>query len=110
VSTGSPGERSIARETADGWLFRIDPPDLTFIRIDYQTRLQFSATEFVIEERFELITPEGRHQLDPSDRSSLGPLLGLYPSSLVSAESSHGTLTITFEDGATLIVPTEPSI
>lgn len=37
-----------------GWDLVIHPCDLTFLRIDHQTRLQFEGTEVVIESPFVL--------------------------------------------------------
>jgi hypothetical protein len=104
--TSSPSDgHSIATEIPNGWSFRIDPPDLTFIRIDHQVRLQFSAIEVVIETPFELSTPQGTNQLDPAGRAGLGLILAIYPTSLVSATSSAGTLNMRFEGAVSLSVP-----
>ncbi|MEQ1786128.1 MAG: DUF6188 family protein [Acidimicrobiales bacterium] len=86
------------------------PCDLSFIRIDHQTRLQFGNVEVVIETRFHLEAGRRRHDLDPEDRGALGPLLALYPTSLtVATVGADGTLTLGFAGGASIAVPPHPS-
>jgi hypothetical protein len=103
-----PDPLSIATETARGWSFQITPPELVFIAVNFQTRLQFENSEIVIECPFELGLSGEVYRLDPADRDTLGPLLRLYPASLVSADSGGGTLRLGFGNGATLLVPPDP--
>ena len=56
--------------------------DLSFIRIDHQTRLQFEDVEVVIESPFTLTSRGATASL--ADRGDLGPLLALYPDTLAS--------------------------
>ena len=60
----------------------VDPPDLTFIRIDYQVRLQFGHTEVVIETPFTLVSNGEEHQLEPDHRTGLGPVRWSAPADL----------------------------
>jgi hypothetical protein len=88
---------------------RIDEQDLSFIRVDHQTRLQFGGTEVVIECPFTLRRDDREVQLDPADRGSLGPILTLYPDSLTSAfADDDGTLRMEFVSGTTIVVPQDP--
>jgi hypothetical protein len=81
--------------------------DLSFIRIDHQTRLQFEDVEVVIESPFTLTSRDLTVTLDA--REDLGPLLALYPDTLASLSvGSDCTLRITFVSGASLEVPADP--
>ena len=89
--------------------FRISLCDLSFIRIDHQTRLQFGGTEVVIESPFVLEVSGNRYELDPGERATLGPVLSLYPDSLSSASVDNaGTLFLRFASGATIRVDQDP--
>lgn len=67
-------------------LERVGGRDMTFIRVDHQTRLQFGEFEVVIEGPFRVTAPDGsEHNLDPGVRASLGPVLALYPDALITA-------------------------
>ena len=84
----------------------LDGVDLVFIRIDYQTRLQFGTTEVVIGTPFSLATDDGDQTLDPADRAGLGPLLSVYPAALASAVvETDLTLHLTFASGTRIEVP-----
>jgi len=88
---------------------RVQEPDLAWIRIDHQTRLEFADAEIVIECPFELEVDGRRHHLDPNDRGGLGPLLAVYPDRLVSGTADDdGTLRLKFEGGASIVVPAHP--
>jgi hypothetical protein len=89
------------------WLERLAGRDMTFVRVDHQTRLQFGEFEVVIETPFRLMAPDGSdHNLDPGVRASLGPVLDLYPGALSTATvDSDGTLRLRLADGAALDVP-----
>jgi hypothetical protein len=88
---------------------RLRAADLTFIRIDHQTRLQFGLFEVVIETPFVLVVDEEERLLDPADRSNLGPLLALYPDSLASASiDEHAALSLMFASGASITVRQDP--
>lgn len=84
--------------------------ELTFIRIDHQTRLQFGEVEVVIETPFVLTLAGTDHLLDPADRDGLGRLLGIYPDSLTSGQvEPDGTLVLHFAGGASVSVRPDPS-
>jgi hypothetical protein len=72
-------------QAGDKRILRVPKTDLSFIRIDHQTRLQFEDTEVVIELPFVLESAGTRRELDPEDRAALGPVLALYPDSLLAA-------------------------
>jgi hypothetical protein len=80
-SDGSISEGQVFHPGQD-WLLQIEPCDLTFIRVDHQSRLQFETTEVMIESPFELRTAAATHELDPGDRGGLGPFLSVYPDTL----------------------------
>jgi len=81
--------------------------DLSFIRIDHQTRLQFEPVEVVIESPFTLKSGDVSASLD--GREELGPLLALYPDTLMSLSvGSDCTLRMTFASGASIEVPADP--
>jgi hypothetical protein len=80
--------------------------DITFIRIDHQTRLQVDEYEIVIESPFGIWTPHGEFRLDPADRSGLGPLLSCYPGTVTLATIDvDAALHIELADGTLLVVP-----
>jgi len=88
------------------WQLDIEDPDLNFVRIDHQTRLQFGDVQVVIESPFVLTIAGADHLLDPGDRCGLGPLLGLYPDSLTASRvGPDGTLLLNFAGGASVTVP-----
>ena len=92
-----------------GWELKIDPCELSFLRVDHQVRLQFKKTEIVIESPFILRIGGVDYHLDPGERRNLGPFLGLYPNTLVSASvDAQATLQLAFGDGATITVPADP--
>jgi Family of unknown function (DUF6188) len=103
-SEGHVRQGSTDRPGDDGGL-RIPKTDLTFVRIDYQTRLQFESTEVVIECPFTLQVGEVTHNLDPGDRANLGPILALYPDRLDEATvDTSATLRLRFASGASIEV------
>jgi hypothetical protein len=84
----------------------LDGAELTFIRVDHQTRMQFNATEIVVETPFRLFVDGQEHELDPEDRADLGPLIAIYPATLRAAIVTPGlTLRLTFSSGALMEVP-----
>ncbi len=88
---------------------RVHDADLSWIRVDHQTRLQFGESEIVIETPFLLTTASGAWQLDPEDRAGLGPLLALYPDTLTAAIAlPDGSLRLELRSGAVLTVPPDP--
>lgn len=109
TSDGSIREGQIVR-ARDHPTITVDEPDLSFVRIDHQVRFQFGATEVVIESPFTLIEAAGfRHDLETDHRADLGPVLALYPDSLLSmGVSTDGDLRLDFESGATVVVPSSP--
>ena len=95
--------------TGPDWTREIATADLTFVRIDFQTRLQFGEVEIVIGSNFVLTVDGTAHPLDPEDRNQLGPLLGIYPDSLSSGGvDAEGTLRLDFASGASIAVPSDP--
>jgi hypothetical protein len=91
------------------WHREIANGDLTWVRIDHQTRLQFGDIEVVIESPFILTVGGTDHPLDPAARDRLGPLLGIYPDSLRSGHvGPDGTLRLDFASGAAITVPSNP--
>lgn len=89
-----------------GIRFSLTEPEISWIRIDYQSRLQFGQAELVIETPFLLTTMEQRYQLNPNERIGLGPLTALYPDTATEVlMSRNGELSLTFASGATLTVP-----
>jgi len=96
-------------KAGSGWELSIGPCDLSFLRVDHQTRLQFEETEVVIESPFVLRANGVVHHLDPGERADLGPFLHLYPDTLSSSSvDADGTLHLVFASGATLSVPPDP--
>jgi hypothetical protein len=94
------------RRGDDGVDFELVERDLSWVRIDYQTRLQFGEAEVVIEGPFHLRIDGVDHFLDPADRRGLGPVLTLYPGRVDSLHMQlDGTLIATFEGGSVLTVP-----
>jgi hypothetical protein len=107
-SDGSIREgRSVLPES--NLLDRVGGLDMTFIRVDHQTRLHFGDFEIAIESPFRLKTPDGNeYSLDPGERASLGPVLDLYPDVLVNATvDADASLRLVFGTGATLDVPAD---
>jgi hypothetical protein len=85
------------------------PSDLTFIRIDHQSRIQVEGFEFVIGLPFTLKSDGVEYALDPAERSGLGPLLALYPDALEKVSvDGQGTLELRFGGGASISVPANP--
>jgi hypothetical protein len=86
--------------------FGLNGAELTFVRIDFQTRLQFGQTEIVIETPFDLVSGTSTQRLDPEDRPALGPLLAVYPAALDSAVVQPDlTVVLTFDGGVKIVVP-----
>jgi hypothetical protein len=87
-------------------LDRLGGLDMTFVRVDHQTRLQFGDFEIVIESPFRVTAPDGtEHRLDPGERSRLGPVLDLYPDALATATvDADASLQLRFASGARLYV------
>jgi len=82
---------------------------MTFIRIDHQTRLQFGDFEVVIESPFRVTALDGsEYRLDPGVRTSLSPVLDLYPDALITATvDAEASLRLRLASGATLDVPAD---
>jgi hypothetical protein len=95
--------------TGQDWHREIANEDLTWVRIDHQTRLQFGEVDVVIESPFVLTVGRIDYPLDPAARDGLGPLLGVYPDSLRSGHvDPDGTLRLDFASGASITVPSSP--
>jgi hypothetical protein len=69
----------IERLAEGGIRFSLTEPQISWVRIDYQARIQFGEAELVIETPFELTVMGKSHELDPNDRGGLGPLAALFP-------------------------------
>lgn len=113
----SPGVRDSDRSKRTGRAVRPDaeptvligPCAITYISVNHQTRLQFDDVEVVIESPFVLSADGVEHQLDPQDRSGLGPLLNVYPDDLLAAVTRRDcSLTLEFASGATIFVEQDP--
>jgi hypothetical protein len=80
--------------------FSLTESGISWIRIDYQCRIQFGEAELVMDRSY---------QLDPNDRPGLGPFAALYPDTAVDIlMSPDGELGMTFASGARLVVPPHP--
>ena len=91
------------------WTLTIAPRELSFIRVDHQTRLQLEDVEIVIEGRFTLNQDGTDLVLNPADRHALGPVLALYPTTLTAASiDPDGTLRLVFDNSRVISVPPDP--
>jgi hypothetical protein len=100
--SASPGSASAPAD----WTLTIAPRELSWIRIDHQTRLQVEDVEIVIGGRFEFNRDATRFELDAAERNGLGPVLALYPATLVVASiDPDGTLRLVFDNGGSIGVP-----
>jgi hypothetical protein len=99
--------RSVAPQS--NVLDRVGGRDLTFVRVDHQTRLQFDDYEVVIGSPFRVTGLVGNeYSLDPEVRASLGPVLELYPDALITATvDADASLRLRFATGSTLDVPAD---
>jgi hypothetical protein len=99
------------RELPDGGReFVLDEPDLSFIRVDLRSRLQFGRTEVAIAGPFILEVDGAAYRLDPQRRSALGPFVALYPGTVRWLWTSiDGVLTVEFRTGAKVIVEPDPT-
>src|ERR1700683_4493811 len=83
-----------------GIRFTLTESGISWIRIDYQCRIQFGEAELVIETPFELTAAGGSYQLDPDDRGGLGAFAALYPDTTADVlMSPDGDLGMTFASG-----------
>jgi hypothetical protein len=105
-------EGFLIRELPDGGSeFVLEQPAVSFVRVDDQSKLQFGETELVIGAPFRLEIDGALHHLDPHRTRTLGPLLGLYPSTVRWVwTSAGGDLTAVFESGAALTVSPDPTL
>jgi hypothetical protein len=89
--------------------FYLAEPQISWLRIDYQVRIQFGEAELVIETPFELTVTGQSHQLDPNDKGGLGTFTALYPGTATDIlMSREGELSVTFNSTAKLVVPPHP--
>jgi hypothetical protein len=94
------------RTAGSGLLPNLGGRDITFFRIDHQTRLQIDEFEIIIEGPFLLRTLDDEFHLDPAERSGLGPLLDCYPGTLVGAAiGDDAALHLELADSTVLTVP-----
>lgn len=99
----------IERLAHGGIKFSLTEPQISWLRIDYQTQIQFGKAELVVETAFELTVAGQSHRLDPNDRAGLGPFTALYPDRATDIlMSSEGERSVTFASGARLTVPPHP--
>ena len=94
----------------DALALQLEGVDLTSIRIDSQTHLTFGATEVTIGTPFRLTDGGQEYELDPEVQSGLGPLLAIYPTTLLSAVIDlQLTLRLEFTGGEVVEVSEHPS-
>jgi hypothetical protein len=94
----------------DAPALQLEGADLTSIRIDSQTHLTFGATEVTIGTPFSITTGGATYALEPETPSSLGPLLAIYPATVLSAViDSQLTLRLEFSGGDVLEVTEDPA-
>jgi hypothetical protein len=95
--TSWPGS-AFERLPKGGIRFTLTESGISWIRIDYQCRIQFGEAELVIETPFELTAAGRTYQLDPNHRGELGAFAALYPDTAADIlMSSEGELGVTFE-------------
>jgi hypothetical protein len=88
------------------WSLKLEPPDLSFVRVDHEIRLHFESTVVVVATHFELRTVDETHELSPENRAELGPLLDVYPDSLAKASvDADCSLVLDFVSGSRIFVP-----
>jgi hypothetical protein len=106
--TSRPG-CAIEKPPGGGVRFSLTEPQISYLRIDYQARIQFGEAEIVIGAPFELTVRDQSDQLDPNDRGGLGPFTAVYPDTARDLLMSvRGELGLTFESGSRLAVPPHP--
>ena len=106
--TSWPGS-AFERLPNGGIRFTLTESEISWIRIDYQCRIQFGDAELIIETPFELTAAGRWYQLDPNDRGGLGAFAALYPDTVADILMSlDGELSMTFASGARLVVPPHP--
>jgi hypothetical protein len=89
---------------------QLEGEDLTSIRIDSQTHLPFEKVEVTIGTPFRITVGGNKRELDPRLQSELGPLLAIYPATLLSAViDPQLTLRLEFTGGDVLEVSEDPS-
>lgn len=92
--------------SAPKWLSELDGRNLSYISVSHQTLFNFDDFAVGVESPFSLtISPGTQYQFDPSDRGSLGPVLELYPTSLVRVSVEGAALHLEFAGGATITAP-----
>jgi hypothetical protein len=101
----SPGATGGARDLS----WSLEKREVSYIRIDHQTRLQFESVEIVIEGGFALRRAGREWRLAADRRAELGPLLAVYPATLARGWAEpDATLRLDFEDGSSITVPAHP--
>lgn len=89
---------------------QLEGEDLTSVRIDNQTHLTFGATEVTIGTPFRITSGGATYELDPETQSGLGPLLAIYPATLLSAAvDAQLTLRLEFVGGEVLEISEDRS-
>jgi Family of unknown function (DUF6188) len=97
-------------DSVDAPSLQLEGAELTSIRIDSQTHLTFGAAEVTIGTPFRITSGGVKHELDPETQSALGPLLAIYPTTVLSAGiDTHLTLRLEFTGGEVLEVAEDPS-
>jgi hypothetical protein len=87
----------------------LDGMDLDYFVIDFRVGLQFGQIVVTIESPFRLSVNGETRTFDPSSREDLGPVLAIYPATVVTATiEPDATLRMVFEGGFTIEVPQDP--
>ena len=76
--------QGVVNWAGDKRILHFPKTDLSFVRIDHQTRLQFEGTDVVIESPLVLESASTHRELDPDDRAALGRVLAPSPDSEIS--------------------------
>jgi hypothetical protein len=109
VIVGSDGTRRQGKMVRPGqdWTLDLRNQEMSFIRIDHQTWLQFGETAVVIGCPFILNVEGTTYEL--YERKDLGPLLAQYPDTLTTGTVyEDGTLNLVFGRDWAIDVPPDP--
>jgi hypothetical protein len=88
---------------------QLDGEDLRSIEMDHATHFNFDKTRVTLEGTFRLSAGEATYEFDFDVRSSFGPLMAIYPSTLQSATiNSELTLRLEFEGGEVIETKQDP--
>lgn len=91
-------------------VLQLDGADLVSIEIDFRAKLKFGDTTIAIGTPLRLTVKGQPHTLDPEARATLGPLLAIYPATVVSGTVGLDlTLRLEFTSGVVIEVPQDPA-